>query len=313
LLDLPDDVSDFSYVIEDGQAGIRLDHFLVERMPDYSRSQLTSSIKKGLVKINNLAVKASRKLQRDDIVTGSIEQTPPAVVVPQYIEFDILFEDEYLIVLSKPPGLVVHPASGNVDKTLVNGLLYHYNDIQSVGDPIRPGIVHRLDKDTSGVMVAAKTNDVLRQLVDAFKSRSVRKKYHAIVLGTMSEDQGRIVAPIGRHPVNRKKMSIRQYDGRFAASSWHLKNDIDGRYSFVEIEIETGRTHQIRVHMASIGHPVAGDIVYGPKKANPLFPRQMLHSSELIFTHPVLGRKMIMTAPLWSDMAKVLTELEQCD
>jgi 23S rRNA pseudouridine1911/1915/1917 synthase len=300
-----------SYIIRPDDAGLRIDHFLVLQLPALSRSRLTNAIVEGAVQLNGKKTKASRKLQVGDAINGCINESSEELsVIPQKIAFDILFEDEHLLIISKPPGLVVHPANGNPDNTLVNGLLYHCRTIGEVGDPVRPGIVHRLDKDTSGVMVAAKNNEVHRKLVDIFKSRQVQKKYLALVLGVPKTQSGRLVAAIGRHPVNRKKMAILENSGKFAATNWKLKKVYGGKYSLMELVIETGRTHQIRVHMASIGHPVAGDISYGPGRADPLFPRQMLHSAELRFSHPVTGCGITGIAPLWPDMKNVLQKLE---
>lgn len=289
---------DFTYSVSVDEIGWRLDHFLVHHLPGVSRSQLNAAIKAGSIRINGETAKAGRKLHRDDTVHGQIHEKAELVVTPQEVDFQILFEDEYLLLVAKPPHLVVHPAAGNHDNTLVNGLVYHCRKLIEVGDPVRPGIVHRLDKDTSGIMVVAKTGEVHRRLVEIFRQRKIIKKYHALIHGIVEESRGRIVASIGRHPVNRKKMAILAQGGRHAASRWLLKRYIQEKYSFVEVEIETGRTHQIRVHMASIGHPVAGDEMYGPGKDNRLFPRQMLHSSELHFTHPITGRQIHGKAPL---------------
>ena len=309
----PEITTQISQIIQSDHAGLRLDHFLVHLYPSLSRSQISSSIKKGHVRVNGAAAKASRKLHIADVVSGFIEEKKPLTLTPQRVDFTILYEDEHLLLLSKPPGLVVHPASGNAQGTLVNGLLHHYAKISEVGDPVRPGIVHRLDKNTSGIMVVAKNNRAHRQLVDIFKSRSVKKKYFAIVRGVPLDDKGRIVAPIGRHPVNRKKMSIRHQSGKHAATNWFLAKVLGKKYALLEIDIETGRTHQIRVHMASIGHPVAGDETYGPGKSDPLFSRQMLHSAEIRFDHPITGRKMVGKAPLWEDMNSVIEIFDNQD
>lgn len=305
-IDCREDDSSFTFSVSRDNDGLRVDHFLVEHLQDYSRTQLAQFVKKGLVSVNGSPVKASHRLKHGDEVNGHIKAVAPLTVEPQKIDFDIVYEDQYLIGISKPPGLVVHPADGNPDNTLVNGLVYHCAKMQDVGDPVRPGIVHRLDKDTSGIIVAAKNNTTHRQLVDLFKSRQVRKTYLAIVAGVMDDDSGRIVAPIGRHPVNRKKMAIRDRVGKYAATNWWVEEILKEQHSLLKIEIETGRTHQIRVHMASVGTPVAGDAVYGRKKKSALFARQMLHSSEIHFLHPVSGKKIRLQAPLWPDMQNAL-------
>ncbi len=299
-----------SYTTNQDHAGLRLDHFLVLVLANLSRSQISNSIKSGAILINGTPAKAGRKLHAGDVISGFIEEQEVLSVAPQKVDFPILYEDEHLLMLSKPPGVVVHPASGNPDETLVNGLLYHCATIAAVGDPVRPGIVHRLDKDTTGVMVVAKNNHTHRLLVEAFKARTITKKYVAIVCGIPTETKKRIVAPIGRHPVKRKKMAIRHKSGKFAATNWYCVKKLGKAHALLDITLETGRTHQIRVHLASIGHPVAGDNTYGSKKLDPLFTRQMLHSSEISFIHPVTGKKLSAKARLWQDMADVIEKLE---
>lgn len=306
-----DPASTIHHIVSREHAGLRVDHFLVLFHPETSRALLSNSIKQGLIELNGAAVKASRRIRRGDIVSGSVQRPADLQVTAQKIEFDIVFEDEYLMLISKPPNLVVHPASGNTDNTLVNGLVYHCREISKVGDAVRPGIVHRLDKDTSGIMVVAKTNAVHQRLVEIFKNRWVEKRYTAIVSGIPQLEGGRVVAPIGRHPVHRKKMAIREKEGRYAATQWRVNTVLGANHALLDILIETGRTHQIRVHLASIGHPVVGDGVYGPAKAAALYPRQMLHSSEIRFKHPIHGRKMIGKAPLPQDMERVVDQLQR--
>jgi 23S rRNA pseudouridine1911/1915/1917 synthase len=304
-----DETEDISILIDTGNAGIRLDHLLVQRIPDISRSRVTSSIRSGLILVNGEQCKASYKLKAGECITGTLFEPPPLSVSPEKIEFPILFEDDYLLVLSKPPGLVVHPGSGNSSGTLANGLVHHCESIAEVGDVIRPGIVHRLDKDTSGLMVVAKKDSVHRQLVDAFKAREVRKEYLALVHGIPVDYSGRIVAAIGRHPANRQKMAVREASGKYAVSNWQVVEEYQGKISQVRVRIETGRTHQIRVHMAHVGHPVAGDVVYGPNRNNKPFPRQMLHAWKLNFKHPVTSEPLRFCAPVWEDMSAVIERL----
>ncbi|MCI5150722.1 MAG: RluA family pseudouridine synthase, partial [Candidatus Electrothrix sp. MAN1_4] len=229
----------------------------------------------------------------------------------QPVDFEVLHEDQSLLVINKPPGLVVHPAAGHTDQTLVNGLLHRYADMASLeGD--RPGIVHRLDKDTSGIMLVARTKKVQALLSTAFKERKVRKTYHALLLRTPAEISGRIVAPIGRHPVRRKKMIIRE-DGRYAATVWTILETFPNGLCFAKVGIETGRTHQIRVHMSSLNAPVAGDVLYGGKlhkTINLVATRQLLHASTLSFIHPITGKECAFTAPLWPDMKEMLAQLQ---
>lgn len=307
-----DEEEKLSFLIEPTTAGIRLDHLLVQQLPAISRSRIISSIKSGLILVDGERCKAGQKLKAGQKVTGALYEPPPLEVTPEKIDFPIIFEDDSLLVISKPPGLVVHPGSGNHSGTLVNGLLYHCTNIAGVGDSIRPGIVHRLDKDTSGIMVIAKHEAVHRQLVEMFKNRDMEKEYLAIIHGVPERPEGRIIAPIGRHAVNRQKMAVREgSSGRYAASSWSVVEEYGSKYTLVRVQIETGRTHQIRVHMAHIKHPVAGDTVYGPGRNNRLFPRQMLHAYKLSFMHPVTGRRQAFTAPLWDDMQRICDSLRE--
>ena len=300
----------FSYQITERQAGDRLDHFLAENLPEISRSQLNSSVRAGLVLVTGAVKKNSYRLKAGDKVSGSVVSPPAHNVQPENIQLTILYEDEFLLVISKPPGLVVHPGSGNPTGTLVNGLLHYCGSIAGIGDSIRPGIVHRLDKDTSGVMVIAKREDVHRKLVDMFKDRAIEKEYIALVHGVLDK-QGRLVAPVGRHPVHRQKMAVKETGGRYAATHWQVVKEFGGIYSLVVVGIETGRTHQIRVHMAHLGHPVVGDSLYGKRPCPKEILRQMLHASRLRFVHPITGIKLECEAPLWPDFSEVLKGFEQ--
>ncbi len=306
-----DSLSLFSRIVPESFHGVRLDHYLVHTITAPSRSQIIASIKAGAIKVNGASVKAGYSLKSGDAVSGAIighvaEASPEA----QPVDFSVLYEDADLLIIAKPPGLVVHPGSGNRDNTLINGLLFHYGDVAEVGDPARPGIVHRLDKDTSGVMVVARTIGCHQKLVQLFKDRKVKKQYLALVHGRPGSERGRIVAPIGRHPVHRQKMAVRQTGGRYAASNWQVRDCFD-TCSLLEVHIETGRTHQIRVHLASIGHPVAGDRLYGPNRPNDLFPRQMLHAWKLQLNHPENGELLSAEAPLPPDFNEVLGRLEK--
>ncbi|MFH2123305.1 MAG: RluA family pseudouridine synthase [Pseudomonadota bacterium] len=299
----------FIFHVKPEQAGCRLDHFLVHAVPETSRSVLTESVRLGLIKVDNFQRKNSYCLKSGECIAGSLFVAPVVDMLPEEIPFDVIFEDSYLLILSKPPGLVVHPGSGNYSGTLVNGLLYHCQAIAGVGgDEVRPGIVHRLDKDTSGLMVVAKEEETHRKLVEAFKARIIEKQYLALLQGNLQQKTGRIVASIGRHPVHRQKMTIRE-DGRYAATSWQVLQEFSAGFSLVQLQIETGRTHQIRVHMASMGHPVAGDLVYHSGRGKRRFPRQLLHSAHLRFVHPVTGEELDFSAPLWPDFALIVDQL----
>ena len=311
---LPDD-EPFSLEVEERFHHLRLDQFLNFTFKEISRSHLSQSIKTGMVLVNSeVCLKPGYRVKVGDVVSGStgieIELAPP---LAQDVPFSVLVEDSEFLVIDKPAGLVVHPGSGNKDRTLVNGLLYRYGNIAGVGDEFRPGIVHRLDKDTSGVMVVARTPNGHAALVDQFKSRRVEKTYLALVHGIMTEQTGRIVAPIGRHPVHRQKMAIREEQGRYAASSWKVKEKF-GKHTLLEVVIETGRTHQIRVHFAHLGFPLAGDNLYGRGKDNEPFQRQLLHSWKLRFLHPVKGNFIETMAEPDADFEKVLQRLRngQC-
>ncbi len=288
---------------------MRLDQFLSHHLPSVSRSMIISSIRKGLILVDGVHQKSGYRLKKDETLQGVVESKQEIDVLPEEIAFPVIYEDDSLLLLSKPPGLVVHPGSGNHNGTLVNGLVHYCRSIADVGDVMRPGIVHRLDKDTSGIMVVAKTERVHQLLVDNFKTHRLKKEYLALLHGVLKQKSGRIVAPIGRHPVQRQKMAIRQTGGKHAASCWEVVQEFDNRYSLVRISIETGRTHQIRVHMAHLGCPVAGDSVYGAGKDNSNFSRQLLHASRLVFCHPVTGDLLDKSASIWPDFNEVLVGL----
>jgi 23S rRNA pseudouridine1911/1915/1917 synthase len=300
----------FQIVIEGGLAGMRLDQFLALTIPSVSRSTLANSIRKGHICVDSVCRKNSYRLKEGEIVNGDIEKQEIIDIQPQHIEFPIIFEDEYLLLLSKPPGLVVHPGSGNSQGTLVNGLVHYCQSIAEAGDSLRPGIVHRLDKDTSGIMLVAKQDFVHRKLVDDFKNRRLTKEYLALLHGVLKEKNGRLVASVGRHPVHRQKMAVHENGGRHAVSNWQVLQEFSNSFSFVKITIETGRTHQIRVHMASLGYPVAGDRLYGAHHNNSDFPRHLLHASRLVFHHPVTGQPMDYTAALWPDFANIVNAFD---
>lgn len=301
----------FQITIDSGQAGLRLDQFLAQIIPSVSRASISTAIRDGNIRVDGVCRKNSCRLKAGAAISGFIEKPAPLQVAPEKIDFPVLYEDEFLMLLAKPPGLVVHPGSGNSHGTLVNGLVYHCRAIADVGDSLRPGIVHRLDKDTSGILLVAKQDFVHRALVDSFKNRRLVKEYIALLHGVPREKRGRLVASIGRHPVNRQKMAISLVGGRHAVSNWEVLQEFSGRYSLVKVAIETGRTHQIRVHMASLGCPVAGDTVYGPNRDNQRFPRQLLHASRLVFRHPVTAELLDRTADIWPDFLEILKELEQ--
>lgn len=289
---------------------MRLDHFLVRRLPAYSRSALLRLIQDGLVLLNRQTVKAGYRLHGGEQVELTFPPPLPADLVPQPIDFVVLFEDDNLLVIVKPPGLVVHPAAGHRTGTLAHGLLYHCASLPGAQEQ-RPGIVHRLDKDTSGIMLIAKNDEALRCLTGDFQDRNIHKIYHAVLLRCPATAEGRITHAVGRHPVKRKKMAVRA-DGRYAATRWRVLERFGNGMCFVELDLETGRTHQIRVHMASLGCPVAGDDLYGGRVGTAqgvTAARQLLHASTITFPHPVSREMMTFSAPLWEDMQSVLEQL----
>jgi 23S rRNA pseudouridine1911/1915/1917 synthase len=275
--------------------GKRIDVFLAAES-DYTRSYIKKLIVDGLVFVNGKTVKPSYKVKENDKVVVNIPEAEKIDVLPENMPLDILYEDDDIIVINKPQGMVVHPAPGNYSGTLVNALLYHCKNLSGINGILRPGIVHRLDKDTSGVMVIAKNDKAHISLSNQIKERSVFKKYVAIVEGVIKDENGKIEAPIGRHPVDRKKMAVIE-DGRYALTLYKVLERFNEN-TLVEAVIKTGRTHQIRVHMAYIGHPVVGDPVYGFKKQKFKLEGQALHSRVLGFIHPTKGVYMEFEAPL---------------
>lgn len=290
----------------------RLDKLLIERYPDFSRSRIEGLIKSGFVTVNGAkAEKAGMKVSETDAIEVEIPPPVPAVPEPEDIPLDVVYEDADMLVVNKAPGMVVHPAPGHFTGTLVNALLHHCPDLSGIGGVARPGIVHRLDQDTSGLIVVAKSQRAMDSLVKAFASHTaIEKTYIAICHGRPRLESGRIENLIGRHPVDRKRMAIVQRNGKNAITNWRVlttpQDTARSGVSCLECKIETGRTHQIRVHTASLGCPVIGDKQYGKsaldKRLTPVPLRQMLHAWRLTLWHPVESRKMTFTAPLPDDM-----------
>ena len=304
-------------------AGLRLDVALTQLLSELSRSGVVYLIRNKKVILENSDAKPSYRLKGGERVEVLLEVYPkPSCIEPSPIKLDILYEDEDIIVLNKAPGMVVHPAPGNYRDTLVNALLYRFPQIHTIGAKDRPGIVHRLDRDTSGVMVAAKTKAALSRLATQFKTRSLEKKYLALVWGVPKKDSGEITYPIGRHPIERKKMSIISRKGRSAETIWCIKEHYTN-ISFLEVTLRTGRTHQIRVHLAAANHPIIGDPLYGGKKKIRLsngmsddivnrilkIQRQMLHAWQLTIIHPRTKTPLFFEAPLPCDMQAIIKAL----
>lgn len=298
-----------------GQAeGIRLDVWLHETMPALSRARIQGLIRDGMITINGARTVPRKSLHAGMTVCVRIPPTVPVETVAQDIPLSILHEDSDIIVVDKPPGLVVHPAAGHADGTLVNALLYHCRDLAGVGGERRPGIVHRLDKDTSGAMVVAKHDAAMDALVRQFSNREVRKEYLALVRGIPLPAEGSVETLVGRSRHDRKKMSARPATGRTAVTHYCLIEALEGA-GLLRVTIETGRTHQIRVHMAHLGHAILGDTQYGSRSMNPAGgitpPRQMLHAALLGLKHPRTNRRMKFRAPIPADMQQAIEALRK--
>jgi 23S rRNA pseudouridine1911/1915/1917 synthase len=295
------------WTIEAGDAGMRIDKFLNGRLPDLSRTHIQELIKSGSVTVNGQSVKPNYKVAANDIIVMERPEPEPLDVRPENIPLDILYEDEEIIVVNKPRGMVVHPAPGHLSGTLVNALLAHCRDLSGINGVLRPGIVHRIDKDTSGVLVCAKTDRAHRALAEQIKAKVTHRIYKAIAHGVFEHDHGTIDAPIGRDEYDRKKMAVTRKNAKEAITHFFVEERFKN-YTYVTCRLETGRTHQIRVHLAYIGHPVAGDPKYGPRKTLDI-DGQALHAAELGFSHPATGEWMIFRAPLPEDMARLLEQL----
>ena len=307
----------FSFQVTTKDQGRRLDQFLSETNLNLSRSQAKNLIQKHHILLNQKLTKPSAHIKAGDIVSGTLPEPSPISLKPEPIPLTILYEDPSIIVIDKPSGMVVHPAYGNPSGTLVNALLYHCKDLTGINGILRPGIVHRLDKDTSGVMVVAKDDMPFHQLTKQFKNRTVGKVYCAIVYGRFGQDEGLIDSAIGRHPSERKRMSTQTKKGRIAITRWKKVEEFEN-CTLLEIFPRTGRTHQIRVHLSSIGHPILGDPLYG-RKGRPgaihdpflkdcikRINRQALHAQRLEFNHPRTGERVQFISPIPQDMKEVL-------
>ena len=287
--------------------GIRIDKFLAEQLDSYSRSYIQKLLKEDGVQISGKPVKANYKLSGGEIITILIpEQTEPDIPA-ENIPLDILYEDEDLLVVNKPKGMVVHPAAGHYSGTLVNALMYHCkDDLSGINGVLRPGIVHRIDQNTTGSLIICKNDLAHQSIAKQLKEHSITRRYRAIVHGNLKEDEGTINAPIGRHPIDRKKMAMNVKNAKEAITHWKVLQRF-GQYTYIECRLETGRTHQIRVHMSGIHHPILGDDVYGPAKC-PIkgLQGQTLHAQVIGFIHPRTGEYMEFQAPLPEYFEKLL-------
>ena len=291
--------------------GERLDAFLARCADNLSRSAAQKLIEDGQVTRNGKKGKKNDKLNPGDAIEYDIPEAKPVDIVPTEMSLDIVYEDEDLLVINKPKGLVVHPAAGHQDDTLVNGLLHAMQgQLSGINGELRPGIVHRIDKDTSGLLAVAKNDYAHVMLASQLKDHTMARTYEAVVCGSFREDSGTVDAPIGRHPTDRKKMCVTQRNSKEAVTHWEVAARYRG-YTHIRCRLETGRTHQIRVHMAHIGHPILGDTVYGHKKPELGQDSQCLHAGTLCFRHPRDGRPVMVFAPLPQYFEDVLKKLER--
>lgn len=288
----------------------RIDKMLSEYFADYSRSFLKKLFDDGLITVNNKSVKPSYKVKSADMIDILVPDPVNIDIAPENIPLDIIYEDDDIILVNKPKGMVVHPAPGHYDGTLVNGLMYHFGDsLSGINGEFRPGIVHRIDMDTTGVLVVCKNDSAHRSLSEQLHEHSITRKYYAIVHGNIQQNEGTVDAPIGRSPRDRKKMAVNTRNGRRAVTHYRVLERFGGRYTYIECQLETGRTHQIRVHMASIGHPILGDDVYGPKKCPFKLQGQTLHAGVLGFIHPSTGEYIEFKADLPEYFKELLVKL----
>ena len=278
-------------------AGVRIDKYLAEQLPDITRSYLQKLLKDGSVQMNGKTVKASTKTAVGAVIALTIPEPEEPEILPENIPLDILYEDSDVILINKPKNMVVHPAAGHYTGTLVNALMYHCRgDLSGINGVLRPGIVHRIDKDTTGVLIVCKNDRAHNALAEQLKEHSITRKYRAIVCGNLKEDEGTVDAPLGRHPQDRKKMAIVRSGGKRAVTHYRVLERF-GNDTYIECQLETGRTHQIRVHMASLGHPLLGDEIYGRAKSPFKLEGQTLHAMVLGFIHPTTGEYMEFEAP----------------
>ena len=298
-------------VLSEREEGIRLDKVLAERLPDLTRTAIQRLLEEELVLINGKPAAKNRKGRAGDSVAVRIPDPEPLCLQAENVPLDIVYEDDDLLVVNKPQGMVVHPAPGNYQGTLVNALLAHCgNSLSGINGVIRPGIVHRIDKDTSGLLMVAKNDFAHQGLARQIKEHSFRREYEAVVAGRMKQESGVVNAPIGRHPIDRKKMAVTEKNSKEAVTYFRVIAEYPG-YTHIRLRLETGRTHQIRVHMAYLGHPVAGDPVYGLRKPDLGLKGQCLHARLVGFVHPRDGRYLEFESPLPDYFTRLLTKLEQ--
>lgn len=297
-------------LIEDCQSGERIDKFLSDTLPDLSRSYIQKLIKEQQVSVNGKPVKANYKVNTDDQITLEEPDLTEPDIEAEDIPLDILYEDSDILIVNKPKGMVVHPSAGHYSGTLVNALMHYCkDDLSGINGVLRPGIVHRIDMDTTGSLLVCKNDFAHNDIAEQLKEHSITRVYHAIVHGVLKDDEGTIDAPIGRHPIDRKKMSINEKNGKNAVTHYRVLQRFHN-YTYIECRLETGRTHQIRVHMSSIHHPLLGDIVYGPSNPPKYLQGQTLHAKIIGIVHPRTGDYLEIDAPLPEYFVKLLKKLE---
>lgn len=297
--------------VTEAGAGVRIDRYLSEAASDFTRSYLQKLVKEGAVTVNGKAVKASYAVEAGDRIELEIPEQKEPDILPENLPLDVLYEDSDVILVNKPKGMVVHPAAGHYTGTLVNALMYHCrDDLSGINGVLRPGIVHRIDMDTTGVLIACKNDMAHNHIAEQLKAHSITRRYYALVHGVIKEDEGTVDAPIGRHPIDRKKMAIERKNGKEAVTHYKVLQRYKG-YTLIECRLETGRTHQIRVHMSSLGHPLVGDAVYGPAKCPFSLQGQTLHAYILGFVHPRTGVYMEFQAPLPEYFEKLIKSLQK--
>ena len=303
---------ELQYEVTEEEDGLRLDQYIAGRCMDLSRSYIQKLIKESRVTINkNIQTKTKTAVQESDIVNISLPDPKELEIKPQDIPLDILYEDNDVLVVNKPKGMVVHPAPGHYEDTLVNAVLYHCRDnLSGINGVLRPGIVHRIDKDTTGALIVCKNDKAHQKIADQLRAHTITRSYRAIVYNNFSEDEGMINAPIGRHPTNRKKRMVTEKNSKEAITHYKVLDHLNHKFNYIECRLETGRTHQIRVHMSHIGHPLLGDEVYGP--VNSKFKNlqgQTLHAATIGFIHPTTEEYMEFSAPLPDYFEKLLKTL----
>ena len=304
-------MEEFFFEVGNGEQNLRIDKYLAQKLPDQSRSYIQKLIKDEQVTVHNQKIKSNYKVQSGDQLRVELPKLQEPDILPEDIPLDILYEDEDVLVINKPKGMVVHPSAGHYSQTVVNAVLFHCKgQLSGINGVLRPGIVHRIDMDTTGAIVICKNDKAHQILAEQLKEHSITRKYRALVCGNLKEDTGTIVGAIGRHPIDRKKMAINEKNGKPAVTHYKVLEHF-GNYTYIECQLETGRTHQIRVHMASKGHPLLGDVLYGPAKCPFKLQGQCLHAMVLGFMHPSTGEYMEFEAPLPNYFIHLLQNLRK--